>query len=111
MFNFNAKVTGNVQSKMNEVVEKQQKLYKSLSKLVGDAVTDYDLIGNMSGSDEESARLAINYMQVMAVSKEYADKFMEANVELSAAIDDLTSKQKAIDWKLDRVLKLLEKKD
>ncbi len=105
------KETVDVQDKMNEVVETQQKLYKSLSKLIGDAVTDYNLIGNLGGSDEESARLATNYMQVMALSKEYADKLMEANVELASAIDDITAEQKKQSEKLDRIIKMLEKKD
>lgn len=109
MFNYlGSKETGNVQSKMDVVVETQQKLYKSLSKLVGDAVTDYDLIGNLAGADEDSARLATNYMQVMALSKEFADKLMEANVELAVAIDLIREKQKTQDAKLDRIIRLLE---
>lgn len=105
-------VTGDVQNKMEVVVETQQRLYKSLSKLIGDAVTDYDLIGNLGGSDEESARLATNYMQVMALSKEYADKLMEANVELAAAIDDLKREQRRQYGKLDEIIKILiAKKD
>lgn len=108
MFNLGSKVTGDVQSKMNVVVETQQKLYKNLSRLVGDAVTDYDLIGKMSGSDEETTRLATNYMQVMALSKEFTDNIMEANVELAAAIDALTERQVRQDAKLDRIIRLLE---
>lgn len=112
MFNyFNAKVTGDVQSKMQVVVETQQKFYKSVSKLIGDAVTDYDLVGMLTGTDEESTRTATNYMQVIATSKEYADKLMEANVELAAAIDALTRRQKEQNEKLDRIIRLLEKKD
>lgn len=114
MFNYFASKETNVRNKMEVVVETQQKLYKSLSKLIGDAVTDYDLIGHLSGSDEDSARLATNYMQVMALSKEYMDKLMEANVVLASAIDDLTEKQKGqrvLEEKLDKVIKLLEKKD
>lgn len=112
MFDFNTKVTGgDVQSKMQVVVETQQKLYKSVSKLIGDVVTDYDLIGKLTGADEESARTAANYMQVIATSKEYADKLMEANVELAAAIDALTRRQKEQNEKLDKIIKLLEKKN
>lgn len=111
MFDFNTKVTGDVQSKMQVVVETQQKLYKSVSKLIGDVVTDYNLVGELTGADEDSVRLATNYMQVIATSKEYADKLMEANVELAAAIDDLTRRQKEQNEKLDRIIKLLEKKD
>jgi len=109
MFGFETKVTGNVQSKMNDVVVEQEKLYKSLSKLIGDAITDYNLIGNMGTSDDGGARLATNYIQVMATSKEYADKLMEANVELAAAIDGLTEEQKKQNEKLDEILKLLKK--
>lgn len=110
MFNYGSKVTGNVQSKMDVVVEAQQKLYKSVSKLIGDAVTDYDLVGMLTGTDEESTRTAINYMQVIATSKGYSDKLMEANVELAAAIDALTRRQKEQNEKLDRIIRLLEKK-
>lgn len=112
MFDFNTKVTGDVQSKMQVVVETQQKLYKSVSKLIGDVVTDYDLVGKLAGADEESARTATNYMQVIATSKEYADKLMEANVELAAAIDALTRGQKEQNLmleKLDRIINLLVK--
>jgi hypothetical protein len=121
MFDFNTKVTGrDVQSKMQVVAETQQKLYKSVSKLIGDVVTDYDLVGKLTGADDESTRTATNYMQVIATSKEYADKLMEANVELAAAIDALTRRQKEIDGKLlklvkldklDKIIELLEKKD
>lgn len=104
-------VAGNVHSKMNDVVVEQKKLYKSLSKLIGDAITDYNLIDNMGASDDGDARLATNYIQVMAVSKKYVDKLMEANIELAAAIDGLTEKQKDQNEKLDKIIKLLEKKN
>jgi hypothetical protein len=107
---FKKEVTGDVQDKMNEVVKTQEKLYKSLSKLIGDVVADYNLIGNISGSDEESARLATNYIQVMASSKEYADKLMEANIELAAAIDDLKREQRRQNNKFDEIIKLLSTK-
>ena len=111
MFGFETKVTGNVLSKVEELADKQKKLYKDLSRLIGDAISDYDLIGNFDGSDEGSSRLMSNYMKVMSTSKEYCDKMLESNLELAAAIDDLTAQQKEQNEKLDRIIKLLEKKN
>ncbi len=111
MFGFETKVTGNVQSKVEELASKQEKLYKDLSRLIGDAISDYDLVGNFDGADEGSARLLSNYMKVMSTSKEYADKMLESNLELAAAIDGITETQKEQNEKLDKIIKLLEKKN
>ena len=67
---------------MDEVKTLYSKVEKSLSKLIGDAISDYNVIGCIGGANEDGTRTAINYIQVMAASKEFGEKYMELNIKM-----------------------------
>jgi polyhydroxyalkanoate synthesis regulator phasin len=66
----------------DEVKTSYSKVEKSLSKLIGDAMSDYNFVGNMGSCDEDSVRTVTNYTQVMAASKEFGEKYMELNIKM-----------------------------
>lgn len=66
----------------DEVKTSYSKVEKSLSKLIGDAMSDYNFVGGMGSCDEDSVRTVTNYIQVMAASKEFGEKYMELNIKM-----------------------------
>ncbi len=65
----------------DEVKASYERVEKALSKLLGDAISDYNLFGSMGACDEAGARTAANYIQTIGASKEFGEKCM--NLELT----------------------------
>lgn len=59
-----------------------EKVEKAASKLLGDAITDYNLVGCIASADDESTRTATNYINLIASAKEFGDKQIDFNIKM-----------------------------
>lgn len=67
---------------IDELKDLYSKVEKSLSKLIGDAMSDYNFVGCIGGVNEDGIRTATNYIQVMTISKEFGEKCMNLNIKM-----------------------------
>ncbi len=66
-----------------------EKVEKATSKLLGDAITDYNLVGCIAGADDESTRTAANYINLVATAKEFGDKQIDFNIKMYENINKI----------------------
>ena len=93
MFNYNKKIEETNKSELGKKADRMEELYntiaQSLSNLAGDAMKDYNLLGEMSSGDEKTIRRATNAMQLLGAFNELMKTMFEYEKEHVKTLEKL----------------------